>query len=250
MDELMSKLSDLLLASGFNDPYLSGSDDERTMQALYDAILDALLSGGVLPDDRLQELVGPRRRRGSEAADRRSDQADHGAAAGVRLCDAGARLAGRSGAPPAGAGGAAGRARGAGAVRSHRQGAGLPRLPGAARPARLARQEQLRPARHPRPRHRDRSLGRHQTLRVRRHAEPGRQRDADQRDQKGPARDGYGGPAPGSTGSRARRPGHRAGRVSELVRHGDHARLQPQHDPLWRRPLHARPSASRWRCRS
>ena len=59
MDELMSKLSDLLLASGFNDPYLSGSDDERTMQALYDAILDALLSGGVLPDDRLQELVGP-----------------------------------------------------------------------------------------------------------------------------------------------------------------------------------------------
>jgi Ca-activated chloride channel family protein len=59
MDELMSKLSDLLLASGFNDPYFSGSDDERTMQALYDAILDALLSGGVLPDDRLQELVGP-----------------------------------------------------------------------------------------------------------------------------------------------------------------------------------------------
>jgi hypothetical protein len=29
MDELMSKLSDLLLASGFNDPYFSGSDDER-----------------------------------------------------------------------------------------------------------------------------------------------------------------------------------------------------------------------------
>ena len=58
MDELMSKLSDLLLASGFNDPYFSGTDDERSMQALYDAILDALLSGGVLPDDRLQELLG------------------------------------------------------------------------------------------------------------------------------------------------------------------------------------------------
>ena len=58
MDELMSKLSDLLLASGFNDPYFSGSDDERSMQALYDAILDALLSGGVLPDERLQELLG------------------------------------------------------------------------------------------------------------------------------------------------------------------------------------------------
>ncbi len=58
MDELMSKLSDLLLASGFSDPYFSGTDDERTMQALYDAILDALLSGGVLPDERLQELLG------------------------------------------------------------------------------------------------------------------------------------------------------------------------------------------------
>ena len=58
MDELMSKLSDLLLASGFNDPYFSGTDDERSMQALYDAILDGLLSGGVLPDDRLQELLG------------------------------------------------------------------------------------------------------------------------------------------------------------------------------------------------
>ena len=58
MDELMSKLSDLLLASGFRDPYFSGTDDERSMQALYDAILDALLSGGVLPDESLQELLG------------------------------------------------------------------------------------------------------------------------------------------------------------------------------------------------
>jgi Ca-activated chloride channel homolog len=58
MDELMSKLSDLLLASGFRDPYFSGTDDERTMQALYDAILDALLTGGVLPDERLQQLLG------------------------------------------------------------------------------------------------------------------------------------------------------------------------------------------------
>ena len=31
----------------------------------------------------------------------------------------------------------------------------------------------------------------------------------------------------------------RAERVSELLRHGHHARLQPQHDPLRRRPLHA-----------
>jgi len=58
MDELMSKLSDLLMASGFRDPYFSGTDDDRSMQALYDAILEALLSGGVLPDETLQQLLG------------------------------------------------------------------------------------------------------------------------------------------------------------------------------------------------
>ncbi|HEX7087514.1 MAG TPA: VWA domain-containing protein [Vicinamibacterales bacterium] len=58
MDELMSRLSDLLLSSGFNDPYFSGSDDDRSMQALYDAILEALLSGGVLPDETLNQLLG------------------------------------------------------------------------------------------------------------------------------------------------------------------------------------------------
>jgi Ca-activated chloride channel family protein len=58
MDELMSKLSDLLLASGFADPYFHGDDDDRSMQALYDAILEALLTGGVLPEDKLKELLG------------------------------------------------------------------------------------------------------------------------------------------------------------------------------------------------
>jgi Ca-activated chloride channel family protein len=58
MDELMAKLSDLLMASGFRDPYFSGTDDDRSMQALYDAILEALLSGGVLPDETLQQLLG------------------------------------------------------------------------------------------------------------------------------------------------------------------------------------------------
>src|SRR5262245_56120862 len=58
MDELMSKLSDLLLSSGFADPYFSGSEDERSMQALYDAILEALLSGGVLPEETLNQLLG------------------------------------------------------------------------------------------------------------------------------------------------------------------------------------------------
>ena len=77
MDELMSKLSDLLLASGFRDPYFSGDDDERSMQALYDAILDALLSGGVLPDERLQRAARRGRRRGIAPAAGAADPADH-----------------------------------------------------------------------------------------------------------------------------------------------------------------------------
>jgi Ca-activated chloride channel family protein len=58
MEDLVSKLSDLLLSSGFNDPYFSGTDDDRTMQALYDAILEALMSGGVLPDETMEQLLG------------------------------------------------------------------------------------------------------------------------------------------------------------------------------------------------
>jgi Ca-activated chloride channel homolog len=59
MDELMSKLSDLLLSSGFGNPWGDPSDnDDRTMQALHDAILEALFSGGVLPPDVLEQLFG------------------------------------------------------------------------------------------------------------------------------------------------------------------------------------------------
>ncbi|MGE0042862.1 MAG: VWA domain-containing protein [Vicinamibacterales bacterium] len=59
MDELMSKLSDLLLSSGFSNPWGDPFDDEdRTMQALHDAILEALFSGGVLPPDVLERLFG------------------------------------------------------------------------------------------------------------------------------------------------------------------------------------------------
>jgi Ca-activated chloride channel family protein len=59
MDELMSKLSDLLLSSGFANPWGDPSDgDDRTMQALHDAILEALFSGGVLPPEVLDRLLG------------------------------------------------------------------------------------------------------------------------------------------------------------------------------------------------
>ena len=58
MDELMSKLSDLLMSSGFGNPRDTMDDSDRTMQALHDAILEALFSGGVLPDDLLEQLFG------------------------------------------------------------------------------------------------------------------------------------------------------------------------------------------------
>ena len=57
LEDLVSKLSDLLLASGFGSPY-GGDDDERTMQALHDAILDALFNGGLLPEETIQQLLG------------------------------------------------------------------------------------------------------------------------------------------------------------------------------------------------
>ena len=57
LEDLVSKLSDLLLSSGFGSPYAM-DDEDRTMQALHDAILDALFNGGVLPEDTLEQLLG------------------------------------------------------------------------------------------------------------------------------------------------------------------------------------------------
>src|SRR6478609_4544539 len=57
LEDLVSKLSDLLLASGFGSPYAT-DEEERTMQALHDAILDALFNGGVLPEETIERLLG------------------------------------------------------------------------------------------------------------------------------------------------------------------------------------------------
>ena len=61
LDDLVEKLSDLLLSSGFQSPYGGGygeSNDDRTMEALHDAIMDALFNRGVLPDEALERLLG------------------------------------------------------------------------------------------------------------------------------------------------------------------------------------------------
>src|SRR5437667_5877271 len=57
LEHLVSKLSDLLLSSGFGNPYAMDEED-RTRQALHDAILDALFNGGVLPEETIERLLG------------------------------------------------------------------------------------------------------------------------------------------------------------------------------------------------
>ena len=63
IEELVSKLSRLLLESGFgsdvtepDDPYVD--DDHRSEQALRDAMLEALLNGGLLSDETVSKLLG------------------------------------------------------------------------------------------------------------------------------------------------------------------------------------------------
>jgi Ca-activated chloride channel family protein len=61
LEELLSRLSDLLLSSGFDSPYgLPYDDDEpgHSMQSLHDAILEAILNGGLLSDETLEKLLG------------------------------------------------------------------------------------------------------------------------------------------------------------------------------------------------
>jgi Ca-activated chloride channel homolog len=72
MQSLVSQLSDLLLSSGFNNPWDPQNDDDRTMQALHDAILDALLNGGVLSDQMLQRLLDDQAPPGPDQAGRPS----------------------------------------------------------------------------------------------------------------------------------------------------------------------------------
>ena len=63
LEELVSKLSTRLLASGFGSPRgqpqgPEGGGGDQPLQALHDAILDALLNGGVLPPDAAETLLG------------------------------------------------------------------------------------------------------------------------------------------------------------------------------------------------
>jgi Ca-activated chloride channel family protein len=60
LEELLSKLSDMLLGSGFEDPHgLYGGDESgHSRQSLHDAIMEAILNGGMLSDETLERLLG------------------------------------------------------------------------------------------------------------------------------------------------------------------------------------------------
>jgi len=59
LEQLLSKLSDLLLSSGFENPYEPDPNARgHTRQELQEAILDALLTGKLLADDQLERLLG------------------------------------------------------------------------------------------------------------------------------------------------------------------------------------------------
>jgi len=58
LEELLSRLSDLLLSSGFEDGYSMPGEDGLSMQSLHDAIMEALLNGGLLSEETLERLLG------------------------------------------------------------------------------------------------------------------------------------------------------------------------------------------------
>jgi Ca-activated chloride channel family protein len=75
LEDLLSRLSDLLLSSGFDNPYgLPYEDDEpgHSMQSLHDAILEAILNGGLLSEETLERLLGKDWQQ-SDDADQRLD---------------------------------------------------------------------------------------------------------------------------------------------------------------------------------
>jgi Ca-activated chloride channel homolog len=58
LEDLLSRLSDLLLSSGFGaSPMSPWSEPDNSMQSLHDAILDALLRGELLPQETIDQLM-------------------------------------------------------------------------------------------------------------------------------------------------------------------------------------------------
>src|SRR5258708_9795937 len=73
LEELLSKLSDLLLGSGFESPYGSPYDEDESghsRESLHDAIMEAILNGGMLSEQTLERLLGKDWRDAEDAEER------------------------------------------------------------------------------------------------------------------------------------------------------------------------------------
>src|ERR1041384_4788668 len=67
LEELLDRLADFLLESGFNDPYfLDGNQADESLDALREAIMRALMDG-LLSDDELEALSDDQGRMNAEA---------------------------------------------------------------------------------------------------------------------------------------------------------------------------------------
>ena len=189
LQSLLDNLADFLLQSGFAGgpqfhPYWgeTGDDADHSLDALKQAILDALIQSGQFTPEMLEALRGD----GDELSEQKLAELLDSIV--KRLIDEGYlnldSAAGNAGGPPerhrarrARAGRRARRA-----VQPHRQGRRLPRLQGAARnPLGSLGKSSFgsHDTRVPRHRHRVRRL--EQAVRVRRHAQPRRERDAQER---------------------------------------------------------------------
>jgi Ca-activated chloride channel family protein len=76
LEDLLSRLSDLLLSSGFDNPYGVPYDDDEpghSMQSLHDAIMEAILNGGLLSDETLEKLLGKDWQQADDAEERLDD---------------------------------------------------------------------------------------------------------------------------------------------------------------------------------
>ena len=230
LEELVSKLSDLLLSSGFDDPYGDPLDDDgHSVQDLHDAILEALLGGGMLSDETLNRLLGDPADAdpGSRTVEARAaHRADHRAPGPAGLHRAAAGLCHRRG--------RSGPDVGADPFRGHRQGASTSSGYRALRDL-LGSVGKSSVGRHDTRDLSTRGRGQRgvQALRVRGHPQHRSERHDSQRGEpRRRARLGRVDRRPVS------RPHGGSGRISELVRHGPDAGLQPQHDPVWGGSVH------------
>ncbi len=80
LEDLLSKLSDLLLGSGFDNPYGLPYDDDdeagHSRQSLHDAIMEAILNGGTLSEETLERLLGKDWRDADDAEQRLDELID------------------------------------------------------------------------------------------------------------------------------------------------------------------------------